>query len=191
MALGRHGEGHRYISVANGHLHSKVNGKQEDFDWYEGRLVGIGLVEDEWEGVPVAKVELTMEDADGRVKIKFGQETWYSYGFFARLPSVDVTRPFRIGAMPSEQNERMTFCYIRQGDQKIVADKETTPRPEKRRMGKKEVVDWGSFNDHIENVVLETALRLGAAATSDVGAVLADDGPVYTDADLADEDLPF
>ena len=191
MALGRHGGASQFINVANGKLNVTVDGQRESFDFYDGRLVGIQLIEDEWEGQPVAKVQLTMEDDSGeRVKIKFGQETWYSYGFFARIGNVDLSLPFTLGVMPSEQNEKISFCWMRQGG-KIEADKENTPRPEKVKRGKKTITDWQGFNEFAERTVSNIAASLGAPVPAGESYP-----PPPTDADYEpydDEDsaLPF
>lgn len=180
MGLGRHGTNSRYISVANGKLNTVVNGNKESFDWYEGTLVGIRLIEDEWEGQPVAKVELLMADESGeKVKIKFTQETWFSVGFFSRIQAVDLARPFRLGAMPSEQNEKITFCFMRQGD-KIPSDK-STPRPEKVKVGKKTVMDWQGFNAFVEQVIGEIGAKAGPT----------DSYPTDEDYNPPDDDLGF
>ena len=150
MGFGQHNDGARFINVSNGKMHYKDGDEKRTADWYEGMLQRVEFIEDEYQGSITQKVVLTMQDDKSEtVKLKFTLEGWYSYGFFARIASVDLTQPFRLGVFGSEDNTKVSFCYIRQGDKKIESDK-TYPKPVKAKVGTKEVVDWSAFLERVK-----------------------------------------
>ena len=64
MGFGNHGEGYKYVSVANGKLNTKVGAEKKEFDYFEGTLLSIGTIEDTYEEKPIQKVELIMSNGD-------------------------------------------------------------------------------------------------------------------------------
>ena len=183
MGFGNHGEGYKYVSVANGKLNTKVGAEKKEFDYFEGTLLSIGTIEDTYEEKPIQKVELIMSNGDNeKIKLKFTLEAWFSVGFFSRIGKIDLTKQFRIGAFPSEKNEKISFCYMRQGDKKIEAEK-SAPRPVKKQMGKKTVDDWTEFDKFADSCIAKLSKKLNGTVAAQTGD---DSIPAPTD-----DDLPF
>lgn len=142
----KRGQGKLFYHVSCGKLKLSTGKKDEngdpvyeDFDGYEGQLVGIEKFEDEYEKKKQKKIRVTMQS---EVKVKGGEteletaeitftdETFFVPAFFSRLVNVEIDKPFLLGVLPSEQNEKMTFCFMKQYGKKIEKDK-TFPQPEK------------------------------------------------------------
>ena len=180
-----------FLSVSCGYL---VNKKKEiKTGAYEGTIIDIREVEDEFEGKKIAKIEVKMQDnqSDEIAVIKFTLESWYAIGFFARISKIDLTKPFIIGTLPSEQNEKMSFCYIKQeGITKVEADKEF-PKPEKVEIGTKkapkQVYSWIKPLEAIEKIMADLKSKIVVAP---VVAAPAEAAPVTTGSGKED-DLPF
>lgn len=162
MGLGNHGAGTRFVHVASGKMHFKENGEKKVADFLEGLVTGIKIEDDEFEGQVVRKVAVDMVDADATYRLSFTLNAWFSVGFFARIRSVDLSKPVKIGVMQSEKNEKVSFCWIKQGNDKIESNKDT-PRPKKVEIGKgksmKTVVDYSDFEAFAEKTVEELSKK--------------------------------
>lgn len=144
MGIGTHGGSVTFINVANGEMTypardqegKVIKDEHKTCGYYEGYLTRVELVDDEFQGRVNKKVQLYMADPEAqnewekRVLIKFTLEGWYAHGFFSRIGKIDLTKPFRLGVFGSEQNEKISFCYMRQGEVKIESDK-SFPRHDK------------------------------------------------------------
>lgn len=142
-----------YLNVSKGKLVNKQ--KNIEANAYEGTLVGIREREGEFEGQKTLKIELKMKDtqSDEHAIIQFTKEAYYALGFFARIRKIDLTKPFTVGTLPSEMNEKMSFCYLKQaGQTKIEADK-SFPKPKKVTLNKKEVLDWSACFDEMDAIM--------------------------------------
>jgi predicted DNA-binding antitoxin AbrB/MazE fold protein len=181
MGFGTYGGGYKFANVANGKMHMKVGDEKKEFDYFDGQLVGIQIIEDTYEEKPLQKVELTLANGEKeKVKLKFTLEAWYSVGFFARIAKIDLTKQFRLGVFQSEKNEKVSFCYMKQGEKKIEADK-TIPRPVKKTLGKKVVDDWTDFDTFVDKMIEKLTKQLNPAG---VLTVQDDTVPPPTDSDL-------
>lgn len=149
------GQGALYLSVSRGKLRNKR--ENVELDGWEGVITAIDKAEDDYEGQVRLRYQLTMQDNDGKVaKIQFTDETWFYAGLFSRLPSVDVTQPVLIGVIPSEQNDKISFCWMRQGNKKITPV-EGFPKPHKAVVGRKEVYDYTETNAFVDRVLISLA----------------------------------
>lgn len=103
-----------YLAVSKGKMVNKKKGLS--YGGYTGYILGIDIVDDEYEGKPVKKVDVKMKDdkTDEIVIIQFTLNAWYSIGFFSRIFKVDVKKPFTIGVTGSDDNEKVSFCYMKQ-----------------------------------------------------------------------------
>jgi hypothetical protein len=143
--FGNRGDGYKFANIANGKINSTINGEKKQFDFYEGRLLSICTIDDDFEGNITPKVELTMEDDKGeRSKIKFTLEGWYAVGFFARIMAVDLHKPFTLGVMGSEENAKISFCWLKQSGKKIEGAKDV-PKPQQVTIGTKKMSDFTEF----------------------------------------------
>lgn len=130
-----------HLNVSCGKL---VNKKKEiSVMAYEGLLLGIERKDDEYEGKIIGKITCKFKDSksDEIAYITWSEESWYSLGFFPRITKIDLSKPFIIGVSASEMNEKMSFCWIKQGGA-VKADQSEFPKPQKVTVGKKEIVDW-------------------------------------------------
>ena len=138
-----------WLTISGGKL---VNKKKEiSANAYTGFLKKIELRTDDYEGQEVEKVLLTLKDKDETAKVQFTFESWYSIGFFERITNVDITKAVTIGAMPSDQNEKMSFCWMKQGETKIV--KTDMVKPENTLIGKRQIKDWTKFIEAAHKII--------------------------------------
>jgi hypothetical protein len=192
-----------YLHVSKGKLVNKQ--KEISADSYTGRLSKVERFEDEYEGQKVFKIKLTMIDGAETAIITFTEDSWFALGFFTRLNTLlantdlDLEKNITVGVMPSEQNEKMSFAWMKHGDTKI-GKTENFPMPKKVKIGGRgnsggtEVTDWSDcypVYDDIMNranavtwtgsgVTPEAETKTGAAENNSTGAT-----------PPADDDLPF
>lgn len=140
-----------YLNVSCGRF---VNKKKEISAYaYEGTIANIRREEDEYEGKPVSKIKLTFHDSTGETAIiSFSEESWYAQTFFARIEKADLSKPIVLGCSNSEQNEKMSFCWMKQGGQTIKKD-EDFPKPAKKKVGRNEVTDWSPVIAEIDRIL--------------------------------------
>lgn len=103
-----------FLNVSCGRL---INKKKEiSFFAYEGTLMDIHQEMDEFEGKQISKIKLKMKDtkSDEIAVISFSEESWFSQGFFSRISKVNLSKPFVLGVSGSDQNEKVSFCWMKQ-----------------------------------------------------------------------------
>jgi len=92
---------------------------------YTGFIKDITIKEDEYQKKKFDRVTVTMEDAASTkekpdiAKITFRAEGWYANGFFSRLPKVDLSKEITLGILSSDKNDKISWCYIKQGGQVV------------------------------------------------------------------------
>ena len=108
------GTRHNYLTVANGKITDKKSGKS-GFS-YTGYLLEIDIVDNTFEGKTTKRVEVKLKDdkTDELSILQFTRNAWFAQGFFARIFKVDVSKPLTIGVSGSEDNEKISFCWIKQ-----------------------------------------------------------------------------
>lgn len=194
-----------YLSVSKGSLVNKK--KNIDTRGYEGLLIGIAEKQDEYQGQPVTKVQLKMKDPKtGEIAIvEFNEESWYSIGFFSRIHEIDLTRPFIVGVSASDKNEKISFCWLGQkGLENETTGKETAnrdktfPVPEKKTLGRKEIMDWSAPLERIAAIMDSISEKLGEHVPAEEIAETAANKPATPFNPFAEEslsgpgdDLPF
>jgi hypothetical protein len=140
-----------FLNVSCGEL---LNKKQDIHEKaFTGKLVKIKKVEDVYEDKPLDKVMVFMNDGKQTVAIKFTLESWYSVGFFQRIDNVNLDHEFTLGVMGSDKNNKISFCWMKQGDVKI--EKTEIPIPEKVTVGKTTVTNFEKFTVHAVNWIEE------------------------------------
>jgi len=146
-----------WLSVSCG----KLTNKKKDIhcNAYTGTINKIEVKKDEYEGKEIEKVVVSLKDGEENAKIQFTLESWYSVGFFQRITSVDLYLPVTIGAMGSDLNEKMSFCWMKQGDKKI--DKTEIAKPKKVKLGNKEVTDFTEFLEVAGAIIVSLTEKLG------------------------------
>lgn len=193
-----------YLNVGNGHIYKTIKDgdtkEKVDISAYEGTLIGIKEVEDTFEGQKIQKIELKIQDNTSPqiALVKFTMEAWYSVGFFSRIQKIDISKPFTIGALPSDKNEKISFCYLKQagvknaeGKEKVEADKDF-PRPKKVTLGSKEVLDWEVPLEKMRTIIVELLSKLPKEIVSPPPAATATtDSTVVAGSGSEADDLPF
>lgn len=179
MSAGKHGEGKKFFHISGGKLKSSTGKKDEagkniyeDFDYYEGTLVGLEKYEDKYEDKPQNKLRITMrDDKTGEIAdISVTDETFFIPAFFSRLINIEIDQPFLLGVMPSEQNEKMSFCYMKQFGKKIEKDKDF-PGPDKVDLGKgKTGYNWTKVSEKTDHIIAEVNGFLKTASTESTPA---------------------
>lgn len=177
------GSGMFYCSPRAGKLvQRKKGGVITDLGYsFVGKLQEIREKHDEFEGKPMEKIELIMEDADSKEKrvvcLQFNKESWFSHGFFSRAAGIDLNKTLVVGCSQSEQNEKITWCWLKQGADTIKKDPDF-PRPEKVTVGRNTLSDWTPVIQRIDPIIADINLRLKSTLK---------DGTVVS----SDADLPF
>lgn len=141
-----------YLSVSKGFL---VNKKKDlQFRGYVGYLMGLEKYEDEYNGKPLMKWKLRMKDdaSDEQVVVQFLDESWFAWTFFARLGKIDMTKPIQLGLSNSDENEKVTFCWVKQSGQVVKKD-EAFPKPVKVKLGNQEVPDWTAVHKAVDELL--------------------------------------
>lgn len=168
----KHGDGVTFYKVSSGKLKKQKrdeNGtalKNEDgsnqyelLDGYEGRLLSIEKRENEFEGKKTMQVCVKMldEESGKKAEIQFTDKTFFMQSFFSRLVNVDIEAPFIIGVMPSEQNAKMSFCYMKQFGKKIEKDA-SFPKADKID---ENTYDWRKVTAKVDGIISEVNAFLG------------------------------
>jgi hypothetical protein len=119
MALGTESNA-IYLSVSCGYMKNKQ--KNINAHWVSGLITDIYVKEDNYEGKPISKVYVKLQDKSETYILQWTEDSWYSYGFFQRIKNVNLNHEVTIGVSSSDQNEKMSFCWMKQGDTKIEKD---------------------------------------------------------------------
>jgi hypothetical protein len=169
-----------FLNVSCGQL---VNKKLDVSGYsYTGHLVSISHIIDNYEGKDLPKIAVKMVDDKGKfAQIKFTAESYFSLGFFQRIFKCDFNKEITIGCSQSEQNEKITFCWIKQGEQIIKKD-EDFPKPKKMTVGKQTVTDWTEFS--------AKALEIIEAVKEKLSSRIKDGTIIESDADLPFDEQP-
>lgn len=172
-----------YLNVSCGKL---VNKKKEISSMaYEGLLLGIERKDDEYEGKIVGKITCKLKDtkSDEICFITWTEESYYSVGFFARITKANLSQPILIGVSGSKENEKISFCWMKQGQETIKVEKGEFPGPKKVKVGKKEMVDWTKPLELFEKIMNQVNESLGKVDHTAFAST--------PETDLPKDDLPF
>lgn len=165
-----------YLSVTCGKMKNKKHGIETG--GYEGTLIALRERVGEYEGQPTLKIEAKMKDnaSDQIAVIQFTKEGWFALGFFARIRKIDLKKPFTIGVLQAKENEKMSFCYLKQaGIVKVEADK-SFPKYTTVKVSNKDVNDWTAPFAEMDKIIKEINEKIGADKTSDAVDAPTEDG---------------
>lgn len=171
-----------YLNVSRGKFNYKVGDEKRTAPFYYGKLVDIVINKDKYEEKEFDKVFIKMTDEGKDVTVTFRLEGWFSQGFFARFHGINVDEPFQIGVMPSKQNDKMSFCYVKQFGQTVKKD-DNFPRPEKKEFHNTTVTDWSVFSTTVKTMLKEEYKKIMKED------VIRRDEPIMPPAQ--EDDLPF
>lgn len=155
MAGGSHQGGGNYLHATKGKFKGTIAGTAVEYDFYEGKIIGLQKFTDTFENQPIDKWKLVMQDGEEKVMIDFKDESWFYLSFFQRLLNVKLGEPLVVGISKSDQNDKISFCWMKQHGAKIEADKNTFINPPKKTFGKQTVTDWTATTSAIEGFVKE------------------------------------
>jgi len=190
--LGKRGEGLTFLHVANGRIWKNTKDAKgvvtkEDYDWITGTIVGIALHQDTFEGNAVEKVRITMLDKEGkRYALGFSMESYFTQTLFSRLCKIQYSTPVTIGVNASENNEKVSFAWLRAGDDKVEKNPDF-PKPTKVKVGSKELLDYAPVKEAVQKEI-ERFNAFATMASTAVGLGVVDElTPAVDDA----ADAPF
>jgi len=150
-----------YLRVSNGKFVGTFNGVDISEKICFGKIEKIWEKEDLFKDAKIIKIYILVVGRDGeRVSISFNKKSWFSIGFFQRIGFSDLSQELAIGITQSEQNEKISFCWIRQGEETIKKN-EDFPLPEKVDMGGEIVKNWSKTLPAIDMIVEEIKEKLG------------------------------
>lgn len=186
----------QYFRVSKGKLKYKENGKEMTASRYSGIMVGIREKHGEYEGKPTVQIEVKMKDPEtgAFAIIQMTKEAWFSLGFFARIQKVDITKPFTIGVLASKENEKMSFCFLRQegyvnpdpNKKGIIDADKNFPKYTTVKVSGKDVQDWTQPFAKFDEILKELDAKL--AKQSPVAQPAAESPALVP---TPDDDLPF
>lgn len=183
-----------YLSVTCGKLKNKKKGIEANA--YEGVLVGIREREGEFEGQKTMRIEIKMKDPKtGEVAlIQATKEALWALGFFARIRKVDISRPFVLGVIGSDKNEKISFCYLKQEGYKnpdpkkdgIIDKDKSFPAYTTVKVSGKDVNDYTKPFEEIDAIMKHINEKLAVHAPANV---ISETSAMLPPPD--DSDLPF
>jgi hypothetical protein len=181
-----------YLNVSCGRLKNKA--KNIDAKGYTGYVTNITRKDDEYEGKVITKIVVSMRDtaSDQLAKIAFTEESYFSIGFFSQIEGVDFSKPMLFGVSQSQENDKVSFCWLSQNN-KNVERKKDFPKPEKKKVGRNVVMDWTAVTDKIDGLIGNINEKLSnvkapAPAPSSTPAIDNSQDELFSD---ATNDLPF
>jgi len=136
-----------YAKVTRGGLTIKDrnSGKSTISHTYTGYVQEIKERESEYEGQTQYQVQVFFkEDGDDpKVCVTFNQESWAMFTFFDRLRSVNFSKKLTLGVSGSEQNEKVSFIWMKQGAD-VIKKRDELPKPKKIKRGRggRAETDW-------------------------------------------------
>jgi len=147
------GGGGNYLHVTKGKLKGTIAGAEVSYDFYTGVITKMQRIKDEFEGNPLTKWRLHMQDGGEKVSIDFLDASSFMLSFFQRLLNADPNKAITVGVSKSEQNEKVSFCWMKQDGNKIERNLSVLPQPEKIDTGVGQVKNWAPtmkiVNDYV------------------------------------------
>lgn len=199
-----------FINVANGKLVTGPKDNKKEYISYTGKLLAIEAFTDEYEGKPINKIKCTFNDGHepANAIISFTEDSWYGVGFFSRILNCDISKPITLGVSNSEQNEKVSFCWMKQGDKKIekhpdVVTPTKTTKKGIRGAADTVVYDWVPFMEFSEKTMAwvkeelykanhtDQELRQDAAAQEATNTIGKQKNRVEAEGEGEDDGLPF
>ena len=185
-----------YFNVSKGKLKYKENGNDMTCNGYTGTMVGIREKAGIFENQPTLKIEVKMKDVDSDsfAIIQMTKEALFAIGFFARIRKVDISKPFTIGVLPSDKNDKISFCYIKQEGYKnpdpkkdgIIDKDKSFPAYTTVKVSGKDVNDYTLPFAEMDAIMKHLNEKLAPVANAEKKAE-----ELVPNTTGADDDLPF
>lgn len=166
MAFEKPRGGGNFFRVSCGKFVGTIDGEERKEVAYTGYLRSIKRFTDEYKGEENEKIEVVISDGDENIRFQFTLEAWYAVGFFQRIRNIDLAEKFTLGVMESEQNEKISFCWMKQAGKKIERD-EKFPAPEKKTVGKKVYHDWEAVVTAADKEIARIQKAIGQKQTKE------------------------
>ena len=168
-------------------IHKKGETVTHDFGGYEGSILAIREKEGEFEGKKTVAIEVKMKDtkSDEIAIVQFTKKAGFALGFFSRIEKADLTKPLTIGVLPSDQNEKMSFCYLKQNNETIKSDKDF-PKYTTMKISGEDVQDWAAPFARFDAIIKSINEKI--ASEKPQSEAITDDAPPVP---VGDSDLPF
>lgn len=179
-----------FLNVSCGRLKNKA--KNIEAKGYTGYVTDISRKDDEYEGKVTTKVVVSMRDnkSDQLAKISFTEESYFSVGFFSQIKNADFSKPITFGVSQSQENEKVSFCWLSQDGKNVARDKDF-PKPEKKKVGRNVVMDWTKMLEEVETIMQWAKGETGKASDAiSAQPPVKSEAPEQLDMEISD-DLPF
>ena len=139
-----------FLNVSCGKLINK--GKNIEARSFSGKILSIKQVDDTYEEKTIHKIKVEISDGDESAIISFTENSWYAKGFFQRIHKADLTKELVLGVSGSDKNEKISFCWMKQGDNVIKKD-ESFVLPPKVEFNGEKVTDWGGWHERVADIL--------------------------------------
>lgn len=161
--------------------------------------------DDEYEGQPLRKLQLTLENGTERSIVEFNMAVGVVAKLVAMLNKADLSKPLGLsaqlrkegstykrkdGTMSEPLKRDMADLSVYQGGYIRLNADEVPPKTEKVMVGKKEVVDTSARDEWVEAKVAALIAKLGSTERDEPPH---HDAPTGNDAlaDIPEDDIPF
>lgn len=187
MALEQHVKAKRY-SVKLGKIISWD--KSQEGNRFTGTLRGVYIRENTYEGRQSDKLNLVLEDSEGKSIVDFPIESWSGFCFMRSAVNLNLTQPFSMSVYPSKKNDKVTFMTLYQDNMRV--EQGNVPEPKKVIVGKNEIMDYTEFREFVNKWVEEMVTKLrpnGSNVKSGLGtdSMLDEQEPQYQEGN----EIPF
>jgi len=142
---------HYYYANVSKEGRMRLRSRQEDGKYLEqladgisGRIVEIKKTEGDFEGQPIARLEVTINDNDQKYILSVSRYSNYGRGLINKLHNVNMDKKVEIGVFASSfEGKVYVHATLKQGDKNIPVkfEKGQIPGINMVKVGKKDVMD--------------------------------------------------
>ena len=177
-------------------IHKKDGVITHDFGGYEGLFQNIREKIGEYEGKEQRVVEVKMKCAKtGELAIvQFTKKALFAKGFFQAIRKVDLNKVFTIAVWGSEENEKISFCGLKQdgykyeGKRKTIEPDKSFPNYSEVMVSGEKVLDWTAPLKAMDEIIAHITESRATTAPTTAPAEVAEGVGAPT---RASDDLPF
>ena len=154
------------------------NKQTATYDQVTGKVLSVQHVTSEWEGKPINKWQIRMQDANNDAVLTVGESGGFTKGLLNSLCSADLTQPVTIGCYL--QNDFMC-ASVSQNNQLVKWKYQSPPKSEKVVVGSKEVYDDSKVVAWLHDLAEEINKKIESQPLPDLPAGFEAQPPDETD----------
>jgi hypothetical protein len=157
MAIVTHEKKSYYYANVGKEGRMRLRNRQEDGKYLEqfvdgisGNIVKIEKTEGDFEGQPVPRLSITVQDGEERYVLSVSRYANYGRGLINKLHNVNLNKKVEIGVFTSQfDGKTYVHATIKQSDKNVAAKwtKEEIPAVKTVKVGKKDVMDSQARDD--------------------------------------------